>query len=69
MSFLQGFEHDCFISYRHLDDVGLDGMQVLDNRLQSSLTRSSTAAQSSLPHCVKSFALRPFWCRSSRLGI
>jgi len=27
MSFLQGFEHDCFISYRHLDDIGLDGMQ------------------------------------------
>jgi hypothetical protein len=27
MSFVQGFEHDCFISYRHLDDIGLDGVQ------------------------------------------
>ena len=47
MSFLQGFEHDCFISYRHLDDVGLDGMQG-----HGWVTRFYKAFEATLNQCL-----------------
>jgi hypothetical protein len=47
MSFLQGFEHDCFISYRHLDDIGLDGMQG-----HGWVTRFYKAFEATLNQCL-----------------
>jgi hypothetical protein len=47
MSFLQGFEHDCFISYRHLDDIGLDGIQG-----HGWVTRFYKAFEATLNQCL-----------------